>query len=457
MLATLASAAVNGVCSPPIRCSFVPISADGSARSVVSISDGSSYILLNDERYLKVTKYEPLTKSMVDIGGRSPVRPTKRNGFSCVSYRDRIFIFGGRCMSEFSNELWSFNPSTECWKKVIGRGVLPCPRANHSAVVYRQYMFIFSGLIGGGGPPPLRVTDFWCYNFETLSWYNLGPVSLESMKASSSAALLSKISKFKKQCLYRPPPVFYSRDELPPPRDDCALALVGDKIYVNGGQSNKTASASPILADTWIFDLVTGEVAKVETLTDGETTLYDLESFLPRSRHCGFELNGHFGVLGGVDTNGLLMKRDMWVLLVDAGKHFWRKLPPTIEGTFFEKVVLSGGVLGTIKLQRERVEDWRECVKKLCDLNALLKSRNSKLVDELQQAKNLLTKAVVRASVSKARDEIEKRHTCVICMTDEAEVSNKLYTMPPGGSSALWARLYLSGLYFENKSEMPNL
>lgn len=441
MSATLTSAALNGVCSPPVRCSFLPLKEGNSTKAVAHISDGTSFIITDEDgTYLTVRRFVDSDTTIV-VGADSPIRPLARSGFSCVSYLNRVFVFGGRAGPQFSNELWSFNPATERWKEVMAKGelLLPGPRANHSAVVYQQYMFIFSGLSCGvcarrkhsikdittPSIRPLRVTDFWCFNFETLRWSNLGPISLQ---VSNSEALLAKIcSKLQKQdsTLYKAPAVFYSKGDLPQPRDDYAIALVNKKIYINGGQSNKCASTSPTLADTWSFDLNSGYVHKFTICRK-----HSKDCFLPRYRHCAFELNGYFTILGGIDENGLLMKRELWVLVpcFETGCHefFWQRLPyATSSNLHKQSIALSCGVLGNLVWQDETFDDWRQCVRNLYDTNVMFKASNDKLVEELHQAKTLLTKAVVRASVSKAKDVIEKRHNCVICMIDEAEVSVK--------------------------------
>lgn len=77
-------------------------------------------------------------------------RPSKRRGHSCVIYENSMFIFGGLSHDDKPlNDVYEFSFNNLRWNKIAINGhVMPKPRYHHSAVVFKDSMFIFGGTDG---------------------------------------------------------------------------------------------------------------------------------------------------------------------------------------------------------------------------------------------------------------------------------------------------------------------
>ncbi|KAL0268994.1 UNVERIFIED_CONTAM: hypothetical protein PYX00_010748 [Menopon gallinae] len=102
---------------------------------------------------------------------------------SAVAYKESIYIFGGEVGFSAGTEtpLWIYSIKNNSWRKVQGqKGVtVPRGRRGHTALVYKGSMLIY------GGYQDLRGSsnELWAFHFETESWHLLSPT------CSSGAAL----------------------------------------------------------------------------------------------------------------------------------------------------------------------------------------------------------------------------------------------------------------------------
>ncbi|KAE9552342.1 hypothetical protein FO519_004467 [Halicephalobus sp. NKZ332] len=73
--------------------------------------------------------------------------PTGRRSHSMWTYNDKIYVFGGyesRGNTHF-NDLYSFDPLTNVWTRLLPEGHSPCPRRRHCSCLVGQKVFIFGG------------------------------------------------------------------------------------------------------------------------------------------------------------------------------------------------------------------------------------------------------------------------------------------------------------------------
>ena len=72
--------------------------------------------------------------------------PSPRFGHSAVIYKNNMYIFGGENEKGTNNELFEFNFDTKKWTKIETKGDIPKIRSDHSCTVYGDSMIIIGGL-----------------------------------------------------------------------------------------------------------------------------------------------------------------------------------------------------------------------------------------------------------------------------------------------------------------------
>ncbi|KAJ8487995.1 hypothetical protein ONZ45_g14121 [Pleurotus djamor] len=80
-------------------------------------------------------RYEPTT----------PERPPPRTGHVCVTFGERIIIFGGTDGQYHYNDTWVFDINTRTWSELQCIGFIPSPREGHAAALVDDVMYVFGG------------------------------------------------------------------------------------------------------------------------------------------------------------------------------------------------------------------------------------------------------------------------------------------------------------------------
>ncbi|KAL0951449.1 hypothetical protein HGRIS_008138 [Hohenbuehelia grisea] len=128
----------------------------------------------------------------------SSARPAQRTGHACIAYADRIIIFGGTDGQYHYNDTWSFDINTRTWSELQCIGFIPSPREGHAAALVDDVIYIF----GGRGVDGKDLSDLAAFKISNQRWYmfqNMGPS--------------------------------------PSGRSGHAMAAVGTKVFVLGGES----------------------------------------------------------------------------------------------------------------------------------------------------------------------------------------------------------------------------
>ncbi|OMJ77866.1 hypothetical protein SteCoe_22467 [Stentor coeruleus] len=93
--------------------------------------------------------------------------PEPRSNHSAIIYRDHMYIFGGTSdEGEKLNDLWRLDLRTYAWENVVGIGNVPSGRSGHSAIVFMGHMILF----GGMKDITKETNDMYSYNFATSEW-----------------------------------------------------------------------------------------------------------------------------------------------------------------------------------------------------------------------------------------------------------------------------------------------
>ncbi|KAF7306753.1 Cell polarity protein [Mycena indigotica] len=128
----------------------------------------------------------------------SAEKPAQRTGHICVTYENRILVFGGTDGQYHYNDTWAFDLNTRKWSELQCIGFIPSPREGHAAALVDDVVYIF----GGRGVDGKDLSDLAAFKISNQRWYmfqNMGPS--------------------------------------PTGRSGHAMAAVGPKVYVLGGES----------------------------------------------------------------------------------------------------------------------------------------------------------------------------------------------------------------------------
>ncbi|KAF7320266.1 Cell polarity protein [Mycena kentingensis (nom. inval.)] len=125
-------------------------------------------------------------------------KPAQRTGHICVTYENKILVFGGTDGQYHYNDTWAFDLTTRKWSELQCIGFIPSPREGHAAALVDDVIYIF----GGRGVDGKDLSDLAAFKISNQRWYmfqNMGPS--------------------------------------PSGRSGHAMAAVGPKVYVLGGES----------------------------------------------------------------------------------------------------------------------------------------------------------------------------------------------------------------------------
>ncbi|PPQ65782.1 hypothetical protein CVT24_011999 [Panaeolus cyanescens] len=125
-------------------------------------------------------------------------RPAKRTGHVCVAIEDQIIIMGGTDGQYHYYDVWSFHLPTRKWSELTAIGHFPAAREGHAAALVGNVIYVF----GGRGVDGQDLGDLTAFKISNQRWYtfqNMGPV--------------------------------------PSGRSGHAMAAIGTRVFVLGGES----------------------------------------------------------------------------------------------------------------------------------------------------------------------------------------------------------------------------
>ncbi|KII94183.1 hypothetical protein PLICRDRAFT_99563 [Plicaturopsis crispa FD-325 SS-3] len=101
-------------------------------------------------------------------------RPAKRTGHICITYADKIIVFGGTDGQYHYNDTWAFDVSTRKWSELQCIGFIPPPREGHAAALVDDVIYVF----GGRGVDGKDLNDLAAFKISKQRWFmfqNMGP------------------------------------------------------------------------------------------------------------------------------------------------------------------------------------------------------------------------------------------------------------------------------------------
>jgi len=113
--------------------------------------------------------FNPEMKTVQSIPHKgTPFLP--RSALSCIVWKDELVVFGGwdGRSKIFYDDIFKFSFKDQTWREIPKSPNCPCGRVNHTAVVYKDSMYVFAG--GNAGD---FINDFWQFDLTTETWKDL--------------------------------------------------------------------------------------------------------------------------------------------------------------------------------------------------------------------------------------------------------------------------------------------
>lgn len=154
-------------------------------------SDTSSQFILGNT----VHRIDLGTKLVREVKTEKP--PLRRSAHTAVLYKDKMYIYGGWNGHESHADFQELDLRTLQWQTVSATGESPGRRRAHCAVVHDHYMYIFGGY---DTAPASRYSQMHRFDFEKGHWE-----------------------------------IFYGTGDVPRGRSRADMVAYQDKIYVVGG------------------------------------------------------------------------------------------------------------------------------------------------------------------------------------------------------------------------------
>ncbi|TFY62846.1 hypothetical protein EVJ58_g3607 [Rhodofomes roseus] len=132
---------------------------------------------------------------LVEPAEGSP-RPAQRTGHACVTFENKIFLFGGTDCQYHYNDTWVFDTITNTWSELTCIGFIPSPREGHAAALVDDVVYVF----GGRGVDGKDLGDLGAFKISNQRWY-----------------------------------MFQKMGPAPTPRSGHAMASMGSRVFVLGG------------------------------------------------------------------------------------------------------------------------------------------------------------------------------------------------------------------------------
>eukprot|EP00735_Rhodelphis_limneticus_P006226 TRINITY_DN18605_c0_g1::TRINITY_DN18605_c0_g1_i1::g.1038::m.1038 TRINITY_DN18605_c0_g1::TRINITY_DN18605_c0_g1_i1::g.1038 ORF type:complete len:549 (+),score=27.81,sp/P87061/TEA1_SCHPO/32.26/1e-30,sp/P87061/TEA1_SCHPO/30.28/3e-25,Kelch_4/PF13418.1/9e-06,Kelch_4/PF13418.1/2.3e-06,Kelch_4/PF13418.1/3.3e-10,Kelch_4/PF13418.1/3.8e-10,Kelch_4/PF13418.1/8e-05,Kelch_3/PF13415.1/71,Kelch_3/PF13415.1/1.1e-06,Kelch_3/PF13415.1/1.3,Kelch_3/PF13415.1/3.5e-08,Kelch_3/PF13415.1/4.4e-06,Kelch_3/PF13415.1/0.0013 len=223
-------------------------------------------------------------------------RPATRTRHSAVVWRDKMYIFGGRSGLhllgfENFNDLFEYDPETNHWSAVHPLGEVPTQRAGHTAIVDHatDTMYTFGGSYDG-----MRYyNDTYAYHFPTQTWRRLDTQGIA-----------------------------------PVPRDSHVAFLFGGGMYIYGGET----LSRTVRHDLFRLDLNSYQWVQVDAASVNFSPIHCADASLTPLRPGSREIFFHCGCSGFTESHAMyrLLLQDMTVPGAQGMSETGSPLEPTV-------------------------------------------------------------------------------------------------------------------------------
>eukprot|EP00002_Diphylleia_rotans_P037878 TRINITY_DN851_c0_g1_i4.p1 TRINITY_DN851_c0_g1~~TRINITY_DN851_c0_g1_i4.p1 ORF type:complete len:1328 (-),score=243.35 TRINITY_DN851_c0_g1_i4:664-4647(-) len=227
--------------------------------------------------------------------------PSHRCGHTAVVYKDMMFVYGGIDKSrQYDPKIYAYSFDENRWKVVPVSGFVPSGRTGHSAVVYGDSMYVFGGL----EPDKKLSNGLYEFSFETRTWKEIksagevpsprfrhaSVVYKEYMFVIGGSKDALKPSQLAKIFRYH----FVSREwkwvsSLPKPVSEQSVISIDNYIYVFGGLGTGFAFLGGCTNKIQRYNIVGGDWGEIDSASAPSA----------RKGHSAVVYNNWFYVFGG--------------------------------------------------------------------------------------------------------------------------------------------------------------
>ncbi|OBZ78636.1 Tip elongation aberrant protein 1 [Grifola frondosa] len=180
-------------------------------------------------------------------------RPPKRTSHICVTYGEKIYLFGGTDCQYHYNDTWVFDTTNNTWSELTCIGFIPSPREGHAAALVDDVIYVF----GGRGVDGKDLGDLGAFKISNQRWY-----------------------------------MFQKMGPAPSARSGHAMASMGSRVFVLGGLGGESLNPAKPEDPTIIHVLDTS------ALPAASSTIYT--EFLPVTEHIKYPDSSKPPPTGGV-------------------------------------------------------------------------------------------------------------------------------------------------------------
>uniref|UniRef100_A0A2C9L251 Uncharacterized protein n=1 Tax=Biomphalaria glabrata TaxID=6526 RepID=A0A2C9L251_BIOGL len=221
------------------------------------------YILGGKDRYSPLKDFwrlDLVNEKWDRIDGKKMILP-HLEGHTMLSYKSELLIFGGTfCDTGDDTPLWIFNTDLCCLRKWSEpSSQKPSGRREHSAVIYKNSMYIYGGFLDNSG----STDEFWLFNIEEEVWQEI------------------------------------PRNQ-PGKRHGHVAVVVSNNLWLHGGMKELVA-----LADLWVFNFSLCTWTKVKSQGMSPTL----------SNHTGHAFEKWLILIGGTQSSQL--SQNVWLFRFD--------------------------------------------------------------------------------------------------------------------------------------------
>ncbi|SLM34847.1 Kelch-type beta propeller [Lasallia pustulata] len=121
-----------------------------------------------------MNRWEMLIQNSNDGGPPEGQLPPARTNHTIISWKEKLYLFGGTNGTQWFNDVWSYDPRVNGWTQLDCIGYIPATREGHSAALVNDVMYIFGGRTEEG----TDLGDLAAFRITSRRWYtfqNMGP------------------------------------------------------------------------------------------------------------------------------------------------------------------------------------------------------------------------------------------------------------------------------------------
>lgn len=244
--------------------------------------------------------------------------PPPRYLHTAIVYRNKMFVFGGQSSTTYFNDTWEYDPNTRTWLELPPGGLKPEPRSRHSAVMEDGSMIVFGGKGANGQQSDAYA---WSFNLTTQTWTRKSANPSGALDCHSATMVGNKMYVFggnsgstKKNDVFSYDPAadtwtkVSTQGTSPDPRAFSAMTTEGTSFLIFGGENN----SGVFFNDTWEFNTITNTWTRRGNIPLGVTRagaatiqVANTGSSSSSARPAASPLGQTYQILfGGVDANG---------------------------------------------------------------------------------------------------------------------------------------------------------